>query len=494
MGSIRQIGMWGATLARAAVIAFVAMLSVAAYTAGSIRRLAIVDRARRAEHRARQRGRLLRWSFGRLGATFIKVGQVMSSRADLLSPGVIAELRWLQDRVPPFPFAKVREVVEHELGAPIERWFRELSPVPVAAGSVAQVHHAVLTTGEEVAVKVLRPNLIARVRCDGRIMLWLAHFAHAVSRRARTADVVGHVRNLVAGILAQTDLRLERNNYERFRHNFANHPGLHFPHVYRSHSTRSVLTMEFVHGTRLEDATVEHLPQAAEVIRSAFFSMCFDHGFVHADLHPGNVLLRDDGVVVFLDVGLVKRLSRGLLEQVVDFTRCIAAGTAQDLISHLQRYHRYLAGTDWAAVEADAAAFIGRLRKRSILELELGAIVSELFALARKHKIRPMPEMTLVLLGMVTNEGMAKQLDPTADTMAELARYLGARVIGPNPPAVPRRCARGSQTSLRVPVGLMPLAPVPRMRLVIARPPRVSRPARITAGFLAARAAARKDH
>jgi len=466
MGGMAKVGGWLATFPRIVTLVVIPMLAVVAYAVGSLRRLAIFDRTRRAVHRERQRGRLLRLVFARLGATFIKVGQVMSSRRDLFSAGVIDELRWLQDRVAPFPFRQVRRIIERELGAPLEQRFRELCPISIAAGSVAQVHRGVLTTGEEVAVKVLRPGVVEQARRDGRIMLWLAHVAHVVSRRARTANVVGHVRNLVAGILAQTDLRHERNNYERFRRNFGDTPGLHFPTVFRSHSTRSVLTMEMIHGKRIEDALVDHLPNAARVIRSSFFTMCFDHGFVHADLHPGNVLLRDDGVVVLIDVGLVKRLPPGLLEQVVDFTRCIAAGDATDLIGHLRRYHRYLAATNWDVVAVDAEAFVSRLRARPIVEIELSVVIGELFALARKHSIRPLPEMIILLLGMVTNEGMAKRLDPKADTLAELALFLGTHLPRVTAPVAPRRrLARGSRSWGHVPR-------TPRISIRIGRPRR----------------------
>lgn len=489
MGGMVKAAGWLATFPRIVAIGIVALLSVVAYTAGSIRRLVIFDRERRAEHRARQRGRLLRWSFARLGATFIKVGQVMSSRPDLFSPPVIEELRWLQDRVPPFPFRQVRQVIERELRSPLAHHFREFDAASIAAGSVAQVHHAVLTTGEEVAVKVLRPGVIARTRRDGRILLWLAHLAYAISPRARTADVVGHVRNLVAGILAQTNLRYERQNYEQFRRNFGDTPGIYFPRVYRKHSTRSMLTMEYVHGRRLDDALSEHLPQAAQVIRHSFFAMCFEHGFVHADLHPGNILLRDDGVVVLIDVGLVKRLSRDLLDQMVDFTRCIAAGTGADLVAHLRRYHRYLASTDWDAVAADIDRFVAYLRKRPIVELELSAVIGELFALARKHKIRPLPEMIIVLLGMVTNEGMAKRLDPKADTLAELARFLGPRLPGKEDAHRParRRMARGSRSWSKAALDAGRLT-LPTLEVKRPRPPL------IVSRYLAGRSVTRKLH
>jgi hypothetical protein len=308
------------------------LVSVIAYTAGALRRLTMRGRARRAQHRAHMRGRLLRWSFARLGATFIKVGQIMSSRPDLFSAGVIAELRWLQDRVPAFPFSTVRAIIERELGAPLERSFRELDPTSVAAGSVAQVHRAVLCNGDEVAVKVLRPEVLTRVRRDGTSCYGSLILAHGL-RACASGDRRRHTRDLVAGILAQTDLRREKNNYERFRRNFAGTPGLAFPRVYPKFSTRWILTMEFIHGKRVDEAHADHLPAAACVIRSMFFTMCFDHGFMHADLHPGNVLITPVGGVVILDVGLVKRIPKTLLRQVVDFTRCLVSGDARDLVA-----------------------------------------------------------------------------------------------------------------------------------------------------------------
>ncbi len=472
MQGLRKVGQWGATFVRAAEIWVVALVCVLAYAMGSLRRLVIRDRKRRLEHRTRQRGRLLRWSFARLGATFVKIGQVMSTRADLLSPGVIDELRWLQDRVPPFAFADVQTIVQRELGAPIEQRFHEFTAVPIAAGSVAQVHHAVLASGEEVAVKVLRPGVVERIRRDGRLLLWAAHIAHAVSVRARKADAVGHARSLIAGILAQTDLRSEHANYEEFRANFVGFAGLRFPRVHAEHSTREILTMELIHGKRLDEVALDQLPHAAKVLRAAFFAMCFDHGFLHADLHPGNVLIEADGSVVVIDVGLVKRLPPGLLEQVCDLTRCMAVGSTRDLIDHLRRYHRYLEGTDWDAVAADATTLLATFRSHAIIELELGVIVGKLFALARRHGIRPMPEMTLVLLGMITNEGMAKLLDPTTDTLAALGSYLALRHRAEVATSPRGRFARGSRTFLRPLLDAAP--PASRPRLVIARPPRLA--------------------
>lgn len=445
-----------ATFARGFVIAIVALSCVIAYGVGSLHRL-FMSAERRAHHRARQRGRLTRWSFERLGACFVKVGQVISSRPDVFTPEVIEELRGLQDHVHPFSYRRVRKVLERELQQPLEWVFSEFDREPLAAGSMAQVHRAVLD-GHDVAVKVLRPGVRACVRRDAAILLALARIAHWLVPRARAADVRGHARSLVAGILAQTDLRREAANYDRFREHFADATGVAFPYVHHRYSTCDVLTMELVRGTSLEKAAPEHLPQVTRELRSGFFTMCFEHGLVHADLHPGNMLVRDDGVVVLLDVGLVKELSPRMVETVVDFARCLAMGAASDLVRHLQTHHEHTNATDWQAVEVDAAIFVTGIRGRAITELETSAIVSQLFALARKHRIRPMPELSLVLLGMVTIEGIAKRLDPAANTLNEIAAFLG-RTVGR------RRLARGSNEHLSQPVAepSMPVAaqPVP---------------------------------
>ena len=435
-----------ATIARSVVIGAVAMLCVVVYTAGSLRRLAIRDRHARAIDRARQRGRLLRWSFSRLGASFIKVGQVMSARADLLAPQVIDELSKLQDRVPPFAFRHVRRIVERELGVAVGNVFRELDQDPIAAGSIAQVHRGVLHSGDEVAIKVLRPHVHATVRRDARLLLWLAHLAQLASRRARAAEVVGHTKSLVAGIVSQTDLGREAENYDRFRADFMGVVGLAFPRVYHRYSTRAVLTMELVHGAHLERVRPEHVAQVTRVLRDTFFAMCFEHGLVHADLHPGNVLVRDDGTVVVLDVGLVKHLDPDAIQRLLELSRCLVLGSGADLVAHLRTHHRHAANTDWDAVAKDAMAFMTKLRRCSMAELELSAIVGELFALARKHQICPMPEFSLVLLGMVTIEGIAKRLDPQANTLAEIARYLGPRI------AREGALARGSREWIQPPI------------------------------------------
>lgn len=465
MGAIAKTGAVIAALARGLVIAVVALLCGAAYGAGTLRRL-FLPRDARACHRARQRGRLLRWSFELLGASFIKAGQLISSRPDLFSPEVSDALRSLQDHVHGFSFRKVRVVIERGLGKRLESVFARFDHEPVAAGSVAQVHRAVLHDGAEVAVKVLRPGVRSQVRRDGALLLAFARISHWVSARARSADARGHARSLVAGILAQTDLRIEAKNYEQFRDNFADTPGLAFPLVHHELSTRDILTMELINGTTLDRTPRVHLPSVTRVMRSSFLAMCFEHGLVHSDLHPGNVLVRNDGVLVMLDVGLVKQMSASTVDTLTGFARCLVMGSPADVVAHLKEHHESSPETDWSAVEADVHVFVSKIRAQSIGEIETSVLASDLFALARKHRIRPIAELSLVLLGMITIEGIAKQLDAGTNMLQEVAAFLG--------PAGHRRLARGSgdwgPREVVAPVSSASVSEPPTPRLPAERP------------------------
>ena len=373
------------------------------------------------------RGRVLRRALETLGATFIKLGQVMSTRPDLLAPEIIAELRHLQDRLPAFPGA--REVIERELGPPWRDAFEELDERPIAAASVAQVHRGVLAgehRGTEVAVKVLRPDVRATAEQDGRILLALARVLERVSDRAQHAQLVEHLEHLVEGILEQTDLRIEAANYARFHQNFRRTKGIRFPRVFEDLSGERIMTMEFVRGVKVDAIARSELPEdLPRRLREAFLKMCFDDGFLHADLHPGNFLVESDGTVAIFDVGLVKQLSDEMLGHYIDFNRCLVMGDVADLMRHLRTYHSYVEGTvDWAELERDIARFHGQFRKMSARDLEFGTLIDEIFSVGRKHGVRPVTEMTLMMVGLVTAEGIGKQLEPTSDSFGEVARYL----------------------------------------------------------------------
>lgn len=368
------------------------------------------------------RGRLLRETLESLGATFIKLGQVMSTRPDLFSPPIIEELESLQDHLPVFPGAK--RIVEEELGPRANR-IAQMDETPVAAASVAQVHRAVLDDGREVAIKILRPDIRLLAERDGAILHAFAVVLMAMSEAAQHAELVDHLDHFLEGILSQTDLRIEAANYVRFRKNFKRVKKVRFPEVFEELCTERVLVMEFVRGEKITREHALRFPDLPARLRETFLKMCFDDGFLHADLHPGNFVIEADSTVCIFDVGLTKSLSEDALEYYIDFNRCLAFGTIEDFMHHIRTYHRYVAGTvDWVELEKDMTRFATAFRAMGAKDLEFRVLIDEVFATGRKHGVRPRPEMTLMMVGLVTAEGIGKQLAPDVNSFQEVTNYL----------------------------------------------------------------------
>ena len=416
---MRRLRLTGRFLVIAAMVTFFGFL----YVVGRFFTLFVFDAERRRVSVARLRGRVLRASLARLGATFVKLGQVMSTRPDLFDRELIDELRGLQDRLPAFSMDGAKAIVEADLGGSLDAHFASFE-APIAAASVAQVHRARLHDGSEVAVKILRPDVHEQVERDAAILLAMARVLEWIPR-ARASEPREHLSHFVQGIIDQTDLRLEAEHYERFRRNFAGVEGVRFPRVYGEHSGRRVLTMEFLHGTKVDELGPGDHSLVVDRLRNALLKMLFEDGFVHADLHPGNFVITKDQEIAIFDVGLVKGLSDASLIQFIDWNKCLVMGTSEDYVHHLRTY--FLSDrddVDWAALTADVDAFAKTFRGKSAAEIESKEIIQRALSVGRKYGLRPMTEMTLIMVAMITCEGVGKQLDPTSDSMAKVAAYL----------------------------------------------------------------------
>jgi ubiquinone biosynthesis protein len=260
------------------------------------------------------RGRHLREMLDELGPTFVKFGQLLSTRPDIVPPDIIAELRGLQDDVRPFPYTDVERVIREDLGQPIERLFLEFDEVPLASASIGQVHRAVLPNQRRVAVKVQRPNAPATIESDIQL---LDQAARLVVERVRALDFVD-TRELVdefaRSIRQELDYRLEARNAETFHHNFAGHPHVAVPRVYWSYTRARVLTLEYLEGVQLADLELDAWPleqrrRLAYLIAEAWMTMIFRHGFFHGDPHPANILVLAPERIGLVDFGLAGRLT-----------------------------------------------------------------------------------------------------------------------------------------------------------------------------------------
>jgi ubiquinone biosynthesis protein len=261
------------------------------------------------------RGRRLREMLDELGPTFVKFGQLLSTRPDIVPPDIVVELQKLQDDVRPIPFADVRRVIEEELGLTIEQAFLEFDEQPTAAASIGQVHHALLPNGERVAVKVQRPNAPRQIESDIALLFQAARLANERVRALDFIDAEQVVDEFARSIRSELDYRAEARNAEIFRRNFAGQPDVKIPRVYWTYTRRRVLVLELLEGVQLADLNVAALSQAerrdlAYQIAETWMTMIFRHGFFHGDPHPANIFVLEGGAAVGLvDFGQVGKLT-----------------------------------------------------------------------------------------------------------------------------------------------------------------------------------------
>ena len=260
------------------------------------------------------RGRHLREMLDELGPTFVKFGQLLSTRPDIVPPDIIAELRGLQDDVRPFPYADVEKTVREELGQPIERLFTEFDERPLAAASIGQVHRAMLPNGRQVVVKVQRPNAPRQIEADLALMYQAARLAKERIRALDFIDTNEIVDEFGRSIRQELDYRLEARNAEAFHKNFAGHPHVAIPRVYWTYTRSPVLTLEYLEGVQLADLDLEHWSldqrrRLAYLIAETWMTMIFRHGFFHGDPHPANVLVLSPDRIGLVDFGLTGKLT-----------------------------------------------------------------------------------------------------------------------------------------------------------------------------------------
>lgn len=367
-----------------------------------------------------------------LGATFVKVGQIASTRADLLPRPLVEELARLQDQVPPFPFDAVQRTIETELGQPLAAIFSHFEPQPLAAASVAQVHRAFLRgSGEPVAVKVRRPDILERVKLDRSILLFVARLAERLVPSMRLVSFEDAMRNFCTAVEEQIHLAGEAENNRRFSAAFADDPDIHFPRLHDELCSDAVLTMELIEGVReaeLEKAGIDPVRIARAGLRCVC-RMIFLHGFVHADLHPGNMRFRPPGEVILFDLGLVGRLTNEDRMSLSELMFAFAVGDGVTVARLFHDHAPYKAVPDYAAYEREMADLVRVLHRQGMGKLQVTLEIGRLFDILRRHRIRARSHMTMVNLALMTAEGLGKRLAPDLSLADEALPYL-AEALG----------------------------------------------------------------
>jgi ubiquinone biosynthesis protein len=384
------------------------------------------------EHFLAALGRALVGLTTKLGATFIKVGQIASTRGDLLAEPLRRELAKLQDSVPPYPFYEVRRTIESELGQPLEAIYERFEPTPVAAASVAQVHRAVLRGSNQwVAVKVRRPDILQKVRRDRSILLFLSQALERVVPSLRLISLAEAVRSFCEAVEQQIHLSNEAAHNRRFAQNFAQETEVRFPRLYPAACSDAVLTMEFiegVHESQLEAAGIQVHRVVAAGMR-AVCRMIFLHGFVHADLHPGNLRFTPPGCIVLLDLGLVGTLDD---EDRLTTARLLFAFATGDGATVARLFYDNApsrATRDYPAYEQEISELVESVRKRGLANLQVTLEIGRIFDILRRHRIQARSHMTMVNLALMTAEGLGRRLAPELSLTDEALPYL-AEALG----------------------------------------------------------------
>ena len=364
-----------------------------------------------------------------LGPTFIKFGQVMSTRADLIPIELIHELEKLQDSVPPFSGEKAVNLVEQELGKPISEVFENISHSPLAAASIAQVHKAILIEGEEVVVKVQRPGIDRTIETDLEIMFHLAMIMEKHVQEMRSLNIVKVVEEFERAIHKELNFVIEASNLERFGNNFQKDSNIYVPKCYRNFSTKKILTMEYIEGIKISD--IENIKandldckiiarRGADLV----LKQIFEFGFFHADPHPGNILVLPKNVICFLDYGMMGTLTRTTRELITS----MAAGAINRDIDKIIRNLLRLCETDGEVkiqkLELQITELIDRYFNQSLEQMDMAALVNDLMRFFPENNLKMPSDLYLLGRSMLLLQGNGEILDPDFNVAIHIEPYL----------------------------------------------------------------------
>ena len=395
----------------------------------------------------RSRPERMRLALEELGPTFIKFGQLLSTRPDLVPLEYVEELQHLQDRVAPEPFKEIRAEVETQLGGRLAELFRRFEPKPIAAGSIAQVHAAVTREGDRVAVKVRRPGITETLRTECEILEDVAGVIKATLSGAELVDPVHIVREFTRAVRKEVDLANELRNLQQFARNFADDPTVHVPKAYGDYCSEGVLTMEYIDGVSPRDA--EAMAKAkldSKIIarRGANFVLrqIFEFGLFHTDPHPGNLFVLPGNVVVPLDFGQVAHLSPTQQRYLGENVLAIVEKDASRLMQAFQQQELLGEQTDVDELARDIQEMLDVYHGLPLKEIPFRRMAAQMFDLIRRHRLRAPAEFTLMLKSLMTIETLAATLDGEFQIIEALKPYARRLLAEPIEPSRMLRSAR----------------------------------------------------
>lgn len=378
-------------------------------------------------------GERIRLVLQELGPTFVKLGQIASTRPDLFPEEIVRELEKLQDRVPPFSFQEVREIVKEELGGELEEIFRHFDDSPLAAASIGQVHQAILRSGEKVAVKIQRPNISAVIETDLEILQDLATLAERRLEWAERYQIRDMVDELSKSLRAELDYTIEARNAEKIFNQFQNDSNIYIPKVFWEYTTKKVLTMEYVEGVKLTE--LEKLKQngcnlknLAERLIKGILHQIFIEGFFHGDPHPGNVLVLPGEVIAFIDFGMVGRLTPVMKYHLSSLVIALMRQSTDGVIKSIVQMGLVPDDVNLVRMREDVDELREKYYGVPLSQISLAEAVNDLFRVAFRHSIRIPSDLTLLGKTLLTVEGVVEKLDPDISIL-DIAEPFGRQLL-----------------------------------------------------------------
>ncbi len=358
-----------------------------------------------------------------LGPTFVKLGQILSTRPDLISREFVEEFSKLQDKVPPFSFLEVKEILKKELGRPIDKLFIEFDERPVASASLSQVHKAKLPDGEAVAVKVQRPNIKERIKSDISILFDLVNFMEKRLINGHIYQPIEIVKEFSKTIKQELDFVSEGRNIDKFRVNFKNSETVHIPKVYWQLTTSKILTMEYINGVKISEvADSKNIKFDKKIIASRGADMIlkqiFVDGFFHGDPHPGNIFIMQNNIIALLDFGMVGRVEESTMSNMANLLIATIENNTDKIVKTLEQMEIVDPEMDLRELKIEIKNFIDKYYGVPLKQLKISVIIEEILEVMVHHQIKMPSDLTLLVKSLVTIEGVGRDLDPDFDMVA----------------------------------------------------------------------------